>query len=192
MPLTITIGEPKFGNGFYLNVPDAKSYVILTAAHNLIDDNGNPSKELHVVRREGDKGDRIPPTNLTTFVCPDYKPSATKGRPKGTTADSDYGVLLTPKPSEASKDGGRSYIGIGFGFALKLSHEDLCGANLDLCGYVSQEEKANAQDSLDARSGLCLDASDGSLEYDMHTMPGLSGSPIFKGYKGHETVVAIQ
>jgi hypothetical protein len=77
-------------------------------------------------------------------------------------------VLLTPKVPGAPN--------IGFGFALKLSQEDLCGTNLELSGYLPREEKKSNEtkqnaklDCLDAKSGLCWVTQEGSLEYDMDT-----------------------
>lgn len=113
---------------------------------------------------------------------------------KGRNAGTDYGVILTPKASVEAN--------IGFGFALKLSQEDLRGVNLELSGYLPREEKKSDKSQkpeqkgelayLDAKSGPCWVVQEDSLEYDMDTAQGLSGSPVYMPYKGHETVVAIQ
>ncbi|KAL1981988.1 hypothetical protein VTN96DRAFT_1954 [Rasamsonia emersonii] len=75
----------------------------------------------------------------------------------------------------------------GFGFALKLGHDNLRGDDLDVSGYRVDSTPGQPETS----AGRCIGCHADQLEYNVLTQQGLSGSPVFMPYKGHETAVAI-
>ncbi|KAI9934520.1 hypothetical protein MW887_000134 [Aspergillus wentii] len=166
-------GQLNFGTGFFINLPDVNFHVILTAGHNLIDSKGNPSEGLRIEQLPGDQ----PQPNmqdLRTHVCPEYQ-----NFPDSANLENDYGIILVPKANDVPSR--------GFGFAVKLGHVDLQNASLEMCGYRAGSEPGN----LDTSNGKCKGSGNGRLTYEITTEKGLSGSPVFMPYKGHETVVAI-
>ncbi|KAM3546819.1 hypothetical protein ARSEF1564_000395 [Beauveria bassiana] len=178
--------ESNVGTGFFLNVPASEWYVILTAAHNLIDEKGKKSKNLLVETWERTYAaqdiDRIE-------ICPQYLESLDKDITEGHNANVDYGAILILKASGPNA---------GFGFALEISQRNLFDTTLKLIGYKPQDENPSHETQQptknlepDARSGPCLADKDGYLTYKMATTPGLSGSPIYIPFKGYDTVVAI-
>ncbi|KAL2857464.1 hypothetical protein BJX68DRAFT_263030 [Aspergillus pseudodeflectus] len=187
-------GSKSVGTGFFINVPGAKAHVILTAAHNLFDNESKKFPDL-VVKRRGNEP--IKPEGLEIHKCPDYDPARRTYDP-----EHDYGVIIVPK--ETNEEEG----GIGFGFALSLATEDLSQKTLELTGYYPQSDEREREKSttkkkapnevgavvasLETYSGECLGSYPGYLEYDIGTIQGLSGSPVWMPYKGHETVVAVQ
>ncbi|PWY79024.1 hypothetical protein BO83DRAFT_424949 [Aspergillus eucalypticola CBS 122712] len=193
-------GNIKLGTGFYINIPTAKSYVILTAAHNLVDANNKPSLDLSIERCGRDP---IDATGLEWHVCPAY----TRSR-KVRDPDHDYGVIIVPEEVQNVADGlalpsqsGGTLKGksrptekrqLGFGFSLTLSEENFVGKRLELTGYFP-DKSDNIHISEGARSsnGECLRSAKNSLKYEIDTEPGVSGSPVWVAYHGHETVVAI-
>ncbi|PLB43371.1 hypothetical protein P170DRAFT_431316 [Aspergillus steynii IBT 23096] len=182
--------DEKVGTGFFLNIPKAKWYIILTAGHNLIDQSGNPSKSLIIQRHNHEP---MKPLDPPPFVCPSYR--------RGGNPDDDYGVILIPRRFQESKDPRKAPesldADLGFGFALNLGHENLRKKKLELAGYFPREkedgkaQKTDELEPLDISSGECLAARPGHLEYKIETAQGLSGSPVFMPYNGHEAVVAI-
>ncbi|KAJ5435576.1 hypothetical protein N7445_006461 [Penicillium cf. griseofulvum] len=160
-------GDTRTGTGFYINIPDTDLFVILTAGHNLIDDQGSLSKELEVLHQ--------PEAIVGTYISPEYRKQPTEQN-----AINDYGAILQRKPDNRESR--------GFGFALQLAFERLRGQKLDVVGYGELDDPGDPK--LD--TGKCIfNGQDQRLEYDVGTRKGLSGSPVFMPYKGHETVVAI-
>ena len=114
--------------------------------------------------------------DLRVFVSASYKM-----KPNHSNAENDYGAILIPK--ETSDAPAR-----GFGFALKLGHDNLRKYNMDVSGYRVNSESGKPATSTGRRIGC----RENQLEYQIQTEKGLSGSPVFMPYEGHETVVAIQ
>ncbi|KAJ5400298.1 hypothetical protein N7465_010787 [Penicillium sp. CMV-2018d] len=198
--------KERVGTGFFLNIPGAKSYIILTAGHNLVDKGGNRSMDLQIDRHQHSKA--FEPTENQVFICPSYHGQH--------DPDHDYGAILIPRefnkvePQSLAKPKATKKFeeprptdpDLGFGFALNLGHEELHKKKLELSGYYPREKKGRSNsepqqsnekelEPLDTFSGDCLIAEDGHLEYKIDTFQGLSGSPIFMPYNRHETVVAI-
>ncbi|PWY74493.1 hypothetical protein BO94DRAFT_589175 [Aspergillus sclerotioniger CBS 115572] len=189
-------GEPdeKVGTGFFLNIPGAEWYVILTAGHNLVDKSGHPSKDL-IIERHKHKYP-IEPLDIPPFVCPLYHRERGEQGP-----DHDYGVILVRRQFETNKNLRKALdLDLGFGFALNLAYENLESKTLELTGFFPHEEdktgrkvqsKEQELEPLSTSSGECRIARESHLEYDITTDKGLSGSPVFMPYNGHETVVAV-
>lgn len=123
-------GETHYGTGFYVNIPHQASrnrdvHVILTAGHNLVDSRGKMSQNLQILQPAG----RGPPISqgqgLQLFVSESYR-----SNPSQANAANDYGAILVPRGSIAGSP--RAF---GFGFALKLGHDNLRGDDLDVSGY---------------------------------------------------------
>lgn len=159
------------GTGFFVNIPGVKANFILTAGHNLI------SEELHTdleVLFFGSK-EYIPISNKDIRVNPVY--AAT---PKESSAEHDYGVILLSEKYEPPGD---------FGFSLPLGVADRLDCELSVTGYP-----AGTDAEIVTSSGRVVNPiiRKNQLEYMVETEPGLSGSPVWVGYKRHPTVVAIQ
>lgn len=177
--------EPKgdrnylYGTGFYINIPDAEKHVILTAGHNLIDADGNKSQELVILQPSKGKlsRDEIDPASkdLEFFISSSYRK-----KPSSTNAENDYGAILVHKRNEPSHR--------GFGFALKLGHDDLGDDHLNISGYRGDTRPGKPVTS----TGTCTRCWKNQLEYKIQTEKGLSGSVVFTAYKGHDTAIAIQ
>ncbi|KAI0449236.1 hypothetical protein F5B21DRAFT_61451 [Xylaria acuta] len=167
-----------YGTGFYVNIPDAENHVILTAGHNLIDANRNLSQNLVILRPSKSKlpTDEIDPASndLKFFISSSYKET-----PSNTNAENDYGVVLVPKTNNSSRR--------GFGFALKLGHDDLYKEKLSISGYRVETKPGQPVTS----TGRCIGCREHQLEYKVKTERGLSGSAVFTAYKGHDTAIAI-
>jgi V8-like Glu-specific endopeptidase len=113
--------------------------------------------------------------DLKFFISSSYRK-----KPSSTNAENDYGAIVVRKGSDRSPR--------GFGFALKLGHDDLYHENLNIGGYRLDTRPGKPVTS----SGKCISCWDNQLEYEIQTEKGLSGSAVFTGYKGHDTVIAIQ
>lgn len=162
------------GTGFYINVPDAECYIILTAAHNLIDKEKKLSENLEVDLTPTQKY-KVEKEGADFFISAAYR-----NNPNHESAEFDYGAILVPKPKESNPR--------GLGFALKLGHDDLRKENLAISGYLVETNPGEPVES----SGICMGCWENQLEYNVHTEPGQSGSPVYMPYRGHQTVVAIQ
>lgn len=107
IPLT-RLGEPKIGTGFFLNVPASEWYVVLTAAHNLVDEDGNESENLLVESWERTYAAK---DIAKIDICPHYGNARGNDKTKGQSANVDYGAILISRASGSPN--------IGFGFSLE-------------------------------------------------------------------------
>ena len=114
--------------------------------------------------------------DVEIFVSVSYKKT-----PNHSNAENDYGAILIRKETDSSPPR-------GFGFALKLGHDNLRKNNMDLSGYRVGSTPGQPVTS----TGRCIGCRENQLEYEIQTEKGLSGSPVFMPYKGHETAIAIQ
>ncbi|KAK6504691.1 hypothetical protein TWF481_006630 [Arthrobotrys musiformis] len=166
-------GKTSTGTGFYLNVPDMKSNIILTAGHNLIDEKGNESKNLEILRPKGS-------STKEEIIGKFYIPKSYRENPTAKNAINDYGAIIT-------KRGEGVDTAKGFGFSLKTGGENLKGRPLEVSGYRGESDPGEPHTS----SGHCLRSLPDQIEYEVMTEPGLSGSPVYLPYKGHDVAVAI-
>ncbi|KAF3272377.1 hypothetical protein TWF970_010099 [Orbilia oligospora] len=165
-------GKPSTGTGFYLNVPDTKSHVIVTAGHNLINENKDLSQNIEILKPDG-KSIEVKASDV--FISKSYERN-----PTARNAENDYGVILTKRDEDISKNK-------GFGFSLMFRHEDLIGRVLEVSGYQADSEAGQPKMS----SGLCARSWSDLVEYEIKTEQGLSGSPVYLPCRGHEAVIAI-
>ncbi|KAK2882525.1 hypothetical protein FQN49_000251 [Arthroderma sp. PD_2] len=161
-------GEQSHGTGFYINIPDIKTHVILTAAHNLVDKQGKRSQALRF--RDSTQDTIITPNDSDIFISPLYK---TKPR-----TETDFGAIRVPISTSSPR---------GFGFSLKLAQERLRDKSLQVCGFPSDSTRSEPCTS----SGVCKRSDPYHLEYKLDTAKGLSGAPVFMPFNGHDTVVGI-
>lgn len=177
------IGGTRYGTGFYVNIPGAEKYVILTAGHNLIDTQGRPSQNLKF-RELPEAQSWTQPASSDIFISAPYRQA-----PNHSNAANDYGAILVSK--------GDDKVTRGFGFALRLGHTNLRGKDMTVSGFRGKEENDNKR-GIESQlkpvqsTGKCRSSSAIQLQYEIATQQGMSGSPVYMAYKGHETVVAIQ
>ncbi|KAL1640929.1 hypothetical protein SLS58_006545 [Diplodia intermedia] len=105
--------------------------------------------------------------------------------PVESSADNDYGVIMLPEGVKAPEDFG------DFGFSLHLGVADRLDCDLFVTGYRADSGRGKEPVT---SSGRCVNpiVRENQLEYLVATEGGLSGSPVWVGYKTHPTVVAIQ
>ena len=156
-----------------MNIPSSRFHIILTAGHNLIDGRGVFSQKLDILAPGlAEKVIQVDPNDV--FVSEVYRFSRSKG-----DVGSDYGMVRLPKVAGDDR---------GFGFCLKLGCDDLRDRDMIVNGYKVDTKAGEPVMS----TGRCLYSAADHLEYDILTEKGLSGSPIFTAYQGHEAAVAIQ
>lgn len=182
------------GNGFFLDVPDIQDkYVILTAAHNLILE-GKRTFNLKIFYNNPFE---IDPDHPNKVMFRDDKKPAIIEHPIDNTEDNrdiyvckaypmggpaaDYGVVCIP---HTSNDQPR-----GFGFSMKLAYKKSFNGDV----YVSVF-RGNMMKSLRpvTSSSSGLKYHENYVEYQATTEKGISGSPVWVGYKGYPAVIAVQ
>ncbi|KAK6329888.1 hypothetical protein TWF718_003315 [Orbilia javanica] len=169
-------GNAHTGTGFYLNIPEAAFNVIVTAGHNLISGEKSESKGLKVLKPSKESAEKEEEEEISKiFISKSYKDN-----PTSDNAINDYGVILTKKAEGVNT-------AKGFGFSLKLGHEQLKGRPLEVSGY----RVGSVAGKPIVSSGNCVRSRPGQIEYKVETEPGLSGSPVYLPFKGHEVAVAI-
>ncbi|KAG8532881.1 uncharacterized protein KY384_002759 [Bacidia gigantensis] len=180
------LGEGKHGNGFYINIPNSKHDVILTAGHNLVDAPNHFCTQIRIITPLAE----IPVSNNNLRVCERYKVE-----PNENNAIYDYGVILLDRDRKAPRR--------GFGFNLMLglaaSREGrkegdvLQNRALSVSGYKPQDSPQNSKPTnLPRRAeGSCVKANSYQLMYSAKTEEGMSGGPVWLGFRGVETVVAV-
>ncbi|KAH8647459.1 hypothetical protein BGZ60DRAFT_535345 [Tricladium varicosporioides] len=158
------------GTGFYVNIPGTQHDIIFTAGHNLIDKTGQRSQKLTILGTEPrdniDVGDNY-------RICDAYARDPMTAK----TAD-DYGIILVPRKNGHPRP--------GFGFCLKLAYIDDLGGEVRVTGYRDTTPPGNPIES--TGSYTCTD---NQIQYTARTEQGVSGSPVWVAYNGHETVVGI-
>ncbi|KAI1409213.1 hypothetical protein F5Y13DRAFT_182117 [Hypoxylon sp. FL1857] len=183
-------GSEKHGNGFYINVPNATYDVILTAGHNLVEKELQYCSNIRILD-DPFKKDEIQVTPDMIRVCQRYFED-----PDELNAIYDYGVILLKRDK---RDRVR-----GFGFNLMLglapfrentdSAEDeekdlLQDREVYVSGYMPGDSPLD--DPPRRSEGKCIRANAHQLQYRADTIAGMSGGPVWIGFRGVETVVAI-
>ncbi|OTA96609.1 hypothetical protein M434DRAFT_27759 [Hypoxylon sp. CO27-5] len=183
--------DEKHGNGFYVNVPNATFDVILTAGHNLVEKEEQYCSNIRILN-DPLTGSDIAVTPEMIRVCQRYFED-----PDELNAIYDYGVILLKRD--------RKFRIRGFGFNLMLGITPLPGENTDFAEdeekdllherdvYVSGYTPADLPtDNPPRRSeGKCIRTNVHQLQYKADTVQGMSGGPVWIGFRGVETVVAI-
>lgn len=105
--------------------------------------------------------------------------------PTAASAVYDYGVIFPP-PLTANQP---PYPGLGF--SLRLSEEERFDHSFFITAYPSGSSPGSAPSM---STGNCVNPilNPNQLEYMVSTVQGISGSPVWLGFRGHPTVVAIQ
>lgn len=172
-----------FGTGFFINIPATASHeVILTAAHNLIDAKGKPTKDLIVhLPRVDPNGPPDAPAVIARYPVPDadIRISASYRKKQTDNDAEDFGAILLPRGAVR---------GYGFGYSLKLAYEQTLRGDVYVSGYRAMTPPGHPITS----SGLCICCYDKQLEYRAETEQGISGSPVWFEFERVQTVVAIQ
>lgn len=178
---------PKDGNGFFVNIPNQSFDVVLTAGHNLVE---APQKYTSDVRIVLSAGAEIHVSSDMMRVCQRYLEA-----PSELNAIYDYGAILLPR------DRKKALRGFGFGLLLGLA-PPLLNSNAepekdvlqDRPLYVSGYRPKDLPSTGPPRraEGLCVQAGRNQLVYTADAEEGISGGPVWLGFRGMETVVAIQ
>lgn len=154
-----------------MNIPGVKKNFILTAGHNLISE--EPHTDLKIQLFGSEEYINIPNEDIRVN-------SVYAATPKEISAEHDYGVILLPKDIKPPGD---------FGFSLPLGVANRLDCELSVTGYPATNNAGIVTSSGRAVNPIIRK---NQLEYIIETEAGLSGSPVWVGYKGHPTVVAIQ
>ncbi|KAH8887284.1 hypothetical protein GQ53DRAFT_827448 [Thozetella sp. PMI_491] len=170
------LGEARQGNGFYVNIPNKAFDVILTAGHNLVDAPKQYCTDIRIVTATG----KTPVSPDMIHVCQRYSDD-----PSELNAIYDYGVILLRRSSPTQQ-------GFGFGCSLMLGlaqDEDMLQ---DRLLYVSGYRPWEFPPAQPRKSeGNCVSSGEDQLQYKAKTEEGMSGGPVWLGFRGVETVVAI-
>ncbi|KAI0179867.1 hypothetical protein GGR52DRAFT_568634 [Hypoxylon sp. FL1284] len=179
--------EKRHGNGFFINVPNSNFDVILTAGHNLVDKPQQYCANIRIIR----SSDEILVTPNMVRVCERYF-----NEPEDNKAIYDYGVILLERSKRFRMR--------GFGFNLMLGlappldglasseknvRDILQDATLYVSGYSPEDSPADAAPL--KSEGRCIRLTRHDLAYEAHTVQGMSGGPVWMGFRGEEMVVAI-
>ena len=196
--------ETAIGTGFFLNLSGSSHDIILTAGHNLIQNDGKRTRKLraHITAPATQSKDGV--TNLTQeidpsaiYICPEFE-----AKPVSENKINDWGMILLPQPKIHSP-------GFGFGFNLRLAFQKFGklktyeARDKVIDSYHEPEMRISSfrfQDnpgSPHERSGkLVVEGEErlrgDQLEYRIDTEEGMSGSPVWMPNRGGECVVAIQ
>lgn len=175
--------EERHGNGFYVNVPNLNFDVVLTAGHNLVDKAERYCSNIRIIHDPYTKKD-IPVTPEMIRVCRRYFED-----PNELNAIYDYGIILLER--------GRKSRHRGFGFHLMLGENTSSKGEKDILQdslvYVSGYMPGDTPPDSPRRSeGRCIRATSKQLNYAADAMQGMSGGPVWIGFRGVETVVAVQ
>ena len=164
-------GSPGKGNGFLVNIPGAKSDVILTSAHNLITV-GVKTKDMRVYVGTSTK---LEVEDTAYRISKAYELDESR-------AEDNFGAILFPLGT-FSKLGK----GAGFGYSLRLAEESL-GGRMYVTGY-----RANSMlGTPDQTTGQFRTCKVKQVEYDADMKEGTSGSVVWTEYQGGPMAVAIQ
>ncbi|RFU80606.1 hypothetical protein TARUN_1561 [Trichoderma arundinaceum] len=202
------------GTGFYVNIPEVKPGwytcdgdgsasargqnlentkqrydIILTAGHNLIGDDGQMSKNIHVERvtivaENGNlvyNKDDIPVSESQVMISEKYRQN-----PGTYNSHNDWRVILVE-----ANDGMH-----GFGINLPFGLDNKEGENESLIQQALKSHQVTIagyqpQGPIKSTSGPGRVGRAGEIEYEAQTEPGISGSPVWLPYQGLDTVIAI-
>ncbi|KKO98079.1 hypothetical protein THAR02_09823 [Trichoderma harzianum] len=189
-------GGATYGTGFFVNFPCSTYDVILTAAHNLIN-NEKVTVEIKNLKvfcekpakaaknnEEGSKKDEPEPELVVDFkICPQYI-KILENKPNSPDKGSyDYGIILLAK--DKTKESNRQGLGLNLGLSSSFNLQGSKVANV--CGYGGQNLTCLLQHS----SGSIKSSGKQCVEYKAPTEQGMSGSPVWIPYGGHPMVVGI-
>jgi V8-like Glu-specific endopeptidase len=167
---------PNFGTGFYLKVPDSQKNVILTAGHNLIDENKVRTKSLKITTANG----KSIPFDPKEVFYQNHEEFTSDNKEAN-----DWGMILVPKNKDIPD------IGFEFSLLFATAQSTSCGSLMDLT-LVGYHPVPSDCLGLVMSSGKGQQISEDQLEYAIRTKRGQSGSPIIIAHNGYPTVIGIQ
>lgn len=173
------VGQVHYGTGFFINLPSTKYDVILTAGHNLVNEEKVRAKNLTIIYH-GNHMEKV-----TEFkICPRYEEFLGTNPKPPTHVNNDYGVILLPK------DEGQADKRLGLGLDLSLNIDPSLQGLRDafVSGY------GDGVGSMTLRTGFSpLKGVGNKIEYYLESKEqGMSGSPIWVTHDGQMTVIGIQ
>lgn len=163
-------GNRSMGSGFFIDMPDSQdNKLILTAAHNLIDPNGNDTQDLEVFS-QGNKLEVV-----ETWSCPFYRASQ--------SPEHDYAAVKVKRTAPVLNSS-------GFVFAVGLGDVDHLSGDAYVTGYRNTQPRqpTTSMGPLIA----CFGKGKEMIEYRVVTEQGISGSCVWIGYDGYPTAIAVQ
>ncbi|KAK1253390.1 hypothetical protein MKX07_001467 [Trichoderma sp. CBMAI-0711] len=175
-------GTTRHGTGFFVNLPSPTYDVILTAAHNLIDEKKTPATNMMVIYG---RDDREPATEFK--ICPTYIEFLDTDPKSDKRGIYDYGVILLAKNPllQYKRQGMGLNLGIYYNKILRYSQE------MQVSGYAEEGDDCPIKSSGPLlRTGDQLE-NPGQLEYTAPTVPGMSGSAVWIPYGGQPIAVGI-
>lgn len=186
---------PTYGTGFFVNFPCSTYDVILTAAHNLINEQKVTVQNLKVFCAKTEKNtkntgegagkEEIEPEPVAGFkICPRYI-EILETKPKAADKGSyDYGIILLVK--DKNRESNRQGLGLNLGLSSHLTLQGSKTANVS--GYGGNGLTSPLQHS----SGQVIKTHlKQCVEYRAPTEQGMSGSPVWIPYGGYPMVVGI-
>ncbi|KAI1088291.1 hypothetical protein F5B19DRAFT_486041 [Rostrohypoxylon terebratum] len=176
------LGEERHGNGFYVNVPNPNFDVILTAGHNLVDKPEHYCSNIRIIHDPCTKED-IPVTPGMIRVCPRYFED-----PNELNAIYDYGIILLQRGKKSRHRGFGFHLMLGENTSIKDEKDILQDSSVYVSGYMPGDSPPN---SPSRSQGTCIRATSKQLHYTADTIQGMSGGPVWVGFRGVETVVAV-
>ncbi|RFU72512.1 hypothetical protein TARUN_9753 [Trichoderma arundinaceum] len=103
------VGATSYGTGFFVNLPSKKYDAILTAGHNLINENKVRAQNLKVVYGVNDEEEAY-----NFIICPQYEEHPGQKAEVSDHGYYDYGVILLPKDrTEEDDDEGQFHYAVG-------------------------------------------------------------------------------
>ncbi|KAH8125208.1 hypothetical protein FP744_10009527 [Trichoderma asperellum] len=171
-------GQIHYGTGFFINLPSTKYDVILTAAHNLVNEEKVKAQNLTVIYH-GNRKEKV-----TEFkICPRYEEFLGINPRPPTHVNYDYGVILLPK------DEGQADKRLGLGLDLSLNIDPSLQGLRDafVSGYGDGVGSMTLRTCFSPLKGL-----GNKIEYYLESKEqGMSGSPIWVTHDGQMTVIGI-
>ncbi|KAF3085185.1 hypothetical protein TWF102_011661 [Orbilia oligospora] len=159
-------GSRRTGTAFYINLAQKSGRILLTAGHNLISEDGEIVQDMKI----SETGEVITPANI--FISKIYR-----NKPCSDSKVDDYGMILLPGRPQG-----------GFGFSLKVaeaSSSDMRQIGVNIIGY---HQIINEPDFY---SGRIDQVAPKYLKYNIQSVPGNSGGPVWIGSEGREIAIGI-
>ncbi|KAF3212739.1 hypothetical protein TWF679_005628 [Orbilia oligospora] len=159
-------GSRRTGTAFYINLAQKSGRILLTAGHNLISEDGEIVQDMKI----SETGEVITPANI--FISEVYR-----NKPCSDSKIDDYGMILLPGRPQG-----------GFGFSLKVaeaSSSDMRQIGVNIIGY---HQIINEPDFY---SGRIDQVAPKYLKYNIQSVPGNSGGPVWIGSEGREIAIGI-
>jgi V8-like Glu-specific endopeptidase len=173
------LGRIHYGTGFFVNFPSTNYDVILTAGHNLVNEEKVRAQNLIVIYY-GSRKEKV----AEFKICPQYEELLGVNPKPPSHGYYDYGVILLPK-DECQAD---KRLGLGLDLSLNI-HPSLQGLkDAFVSGYGDGVGNMPLQTCFSPLKGL-----ENQIEYYQGTAEqGMSGSPVWVTYDGQMTVIGLQ